>query len=250
MRTIMETRMSSEKVVAGGRSIHFAAAVLAVCLLTIGATARPASAFIDIPDYGSTGWNGFSVGFDPSNPFTGQIGFLVSDHGDDIVTSWLLIDNIVASFAGGSTTYGFESGDLAGFSLVGTGGAVNASTYSTPTYSPTEGFWMAEINTDSGVHVDDYGYGGTDGSVLLLPVQGLQYLSFDWNFNTSDHYPFLDFSLVVFQWEAGAPFVYELGRICCGQQQPPTIPEPSTVLLLGAGLVGLGLWGRKRMKKA
>jgi hypothetical protein len=27
------------------------------------------------------------------------------------------------------------------------------------------------------------------------------------------------------------------------------IPEPTTVLLLGAGLVGLGLWGRKRMVK-
>lgn len=27
------------------------------------------------------------------------------------------------------------------------------------------------------------------------------------------------------------------------------IPEPSTILLLGAGLVGLGLWGRKRMVK-
>ncbi len=32
-------------------------------------------------------------------------------------------------------------------------------------------------------------------------------------------------------------------------QQLSPIPEPSTVLLLGAGLVGLGLWGRKRMVK-
>lgn len=30
---------------------------------------------------------------------------------------------------------------------------------------------------------------------------------------------------------------------------PSAIPEPTTVLLLGAGLVGLGLWGRKRMVK-
>jgi hypothetical protein len=30
--------------------------------------------------------------------------------------------------------------------------------------------------------------------------------------------------------------------------QPDVIPEPSTILLLGAGLVGLGLWGRKRMR--
>ncbi len=26
------------------------------------------------------------------------------------------------------------------------------------------------------------------------------------------------------------------------------VPEPSTVLLIGAGIVGLGLWGRKRVR--
>jgi hypothetical protein len=29
---------------------------------------------------------------------------------------------------------------------------------------------------------------------------------------------------------------------------PPKVPEPSTLILLGAGLVGLGLWGRKRFR--
>lgn len=37
------------------------------------------------------------------------------------------------------------------------------------------------------------------------------------------------------------------GQTCNGG--PSVIPEPSTILLLGAGLVGLGLWGRKRMVK-
>jgi hypothetical protein len=36
---------------------------------------------------------------------------------------------------------------------------------------------------------------------------------------------------------------------CTYNPQPGVIPEPSTILLLGAGLVGLGLWGRKRMVK-
>jgi hypothetical protein len=46
---------------------------------------------------------------------------------------------------------------------------------------------------------------------------------------------------------AGAQSLYcPTGQNCAAG--PGVIPEPSTILLLGAGLVGLGFWGRKRMK--
>ena len=40
-----------------------------------------------------------------------------------------------------------------------------------------------------------------------------------------------------------APFSHD------GEGNPPTVPEPGTIVLLGAGLLGLGLYGGKRDKK-
>lgn len=51
----------------------------------------------------------------------------------------------------------------------------------------------------------------------------------------------------------GAPGYYDDNdgsyRVLIGVNEIPGVPEPSTLLLFGAGLAGLGLWGRKRVKR-
>ncbi|HEX9021066.1 MAG TPA: PEP-CTERM sorting domain-containing protein [Nitrospirota bacterium] len=44
------------------------------------------------------------------------------------------------------------------------------------------------------------------------------------------------------------PFT-EAGLVGTPPPPPPSVPEPSTLLLLGSGLLGLGLFGRKRFRK-
>jgi hypothetical protein len=47
----------------------------------------------------------------------------------------------------------------------------------------------------------------------------------------------------------GTPQISHLTALNPGDTPPPVVPEPSTILLLGAGLLGLGVYSRKRGKK-
>lgn len=46
----------------------------------------------------------------------------------------------------------------------------------------------------------------------------------------------------------GGDYYYSVSEIQAFEDLA-AVPEPSTILLFGAGLVGLGLWGRKRVKR-
>ena len=208
---------------------------IGMALMLAVMTAQPAAAFMEVPSYGATGWQTFS--WTPDSDFTGDIGWLVSDWGDDEVESYLLVDNIIV---GGTAYYGFETDPPPplGYDFDGEASPVSSSAYGSGAFTPTEGTIMIEldsVNGYSGFDTDPpYGYDGTDGSVFWLTgvsVADGQTLTFDWNFATNDYTPLQDFSL--FLTDTGENLeTYELGTIS-------NVPVPAAVWLLGSGLIGL-----------
>ncbi|MDY7001762.1 MAG: PEP-CTERM sorting domain-containing protein [Thermodesulfobacteriota bacterium] len=208
--------------------------LLGIALILAVMTAQPAAAFLEVPSYGATGWQTFS--WTPDGGFSGDIGWLVSDWGDDEVESYLLVDNVII---GGTLYQGFESGLPGNGVTQGVVNFVSSSAYESGAFTPTQGSLMAELDSvdgDSGFYTDPpYGYDGTDGSVFWLTnvsVADGQTLIFDWNFATNDYTPLQDFSL--FLTDTGDNLVtYELGTI------EAAVPVPAAVWLLGSGLLGL-----------
>jgi hypothetical protein len=156
----------------------------------------------------------------------------------------LSLDNL--SQGGGGANRGFEQANLTGFDLVGTSFA-NVSTSETAVnytvYNPTQGDFLAVLQgLSTGVDTSQFfnasAQAGTVGSMLETAISlspGAQF-SFDWAFLGNDMSPWNDFALFYLKDQSGA-IVFSEGLAQIGSA--PEVPIPSSVLLLGSGLLGL-----------
>jgi hypothetical protein len=166
--------------------------------------------------------------------------------------SELLLDNLKG---GGGTNPGFETGNLSGYTLVGTSFANvsdSVTAYSYTTYTPTEGFFFADLQgLSSGVTTSQFhngtGQAGTVGSILerAISLKNGATFSFNWAFLAGDMSDWNDFALFYLKDQSGAIVSTGLAQI----GSSPAVPIPSSVLLLGTGLFGLLGLGRRGKRR-
>jgi len=213
--------------------------IIAMVLLGLGFN-YGASAWIYVPNYGDTGWQTYT--YTAPGGFAGTAGFVVSNVKDNGAYPELLLDNLKGS---GGTNLGFENG-LTGYTLVGTSFANvsdSVTAYSYTTYTPTADYYFADLQgLSNGVNTSQFfnatAQVGTVGSMLETAITlspGAPF-SFDWAFLANDMSPYNDFALFYLKDQSGA-IVFSEGLAQIGSA--PAIPIPSSVLLLGSGLLGL-----------
>jgi len=217
----------------------FLAAPLAALLL---AMAPRAGATVIVPNEGATPWMSWT--YTLTEDFTGTAGIGVSDLGDSIVESYLMLDNLQGF---GLSNPGFETGDLSGYTANGSGASVVGG-FTDPlgrSYSPTEGGWLAVLGSVDGDSGASTGFlpepGATDGTWLAFDValSAGDVISFDWAFATTDYIPFRDFAFVYAVDDAGQLVFFEkLAQI-------GAVPAPAPLALLGAGLLAAAVRRRR-----
>ncbi len=218
-------------------------------LLMIAVLPGLSSATIVVPSYGETGWQTYSHYFD--DDWSGLVGIGVSDESDTQQPSYLLIDNFVN--LGPAGNQGFEMGNFTGYTLNGTGSVVpSATSFWGTVFTPTEGSLMAMLDSDESDTGASTSFlnpwllptmSATDGSWIEFSVNALagDTVFFDWNFFTTDYTPYQDFAFLYSKLPGAADL--EHAEILA------KIPEPSTLILLGAGLFGLGAYSRRKLRK-
>jgi hypothetical protein len=219
-----------------------------------------ASAWIYVADQGDTGWQTYTYTAGAAG-FTGTVGFVVSNVIDNSAYSELLLDNLQG---GGGTNQGFETG-LTGYTLVTDSTYTSfanvsdlVTAYSYTVYTATEVSYFADLQglynplLLYGVTTSQFsnasGQAGTVGSILerAITLTPEAQFSFDWAFLAGDISPWNDFALFYRKDENGIVFYEGLAQI----GSAPAVPIPSSVLLLGTGLLGLLGLARKGKKQA
>jgi hypothetical protein len=225
--------------------------IIATILLVLGFN-YGASAWIYVPDQGDTGWKSYTYTAG-SGGFTGSAGFVVSNVIDDGGYSELLLDKL--SQGGGGTNRGFELVNLWGYDVLPS--SAFADVYPSRTsalgtvYYPTEGYILADLmGLSSGVDTSGFhnatGEAGTIGAIMetgIALAPGANF-SFDWAFLGNDKIPWNDFALFYLKDPSGA-IVFSEGLAQIGSP----VPIPSSVLLLGSGLLGLLGLARKGKRR-
>lgn len=204
-----------------------------------------------VPDFGSTGWQSYSLTF--SSAFTGSVYLGVSDAGDDVLPSSLLLDNLggTAAFTSLSAAgRGFEQGDFSGYGMAGDVTLTNGF----GGYNPTEGGHMALLNsvdghsgTDTSLYLNTQGNPGVDGSLIRFDISANagDTLTFDWAFKTDDYAPYSDFAFISLVGTGAADGHYEV----LAEITPAPVPVPAAVWLMGSGLLGLAGVARRSQQK-